>query len=174
MRGPLTHDDVEAVEGHRSPTAHRALADTVLGWADDPHPEDEVSVAELLAEAGWHLDLAGDTDAALAVFDRSLAAGSTRPDVRCSVVAVLLACDRTAEAREVADALRRARPAVPDCAAMAEVWELAGELEQAARWTAIGLARLELSTDEDLDAGEAELLLTTRARVRAAQGLPPD
>lgn len=174
MRGPLSQDDVEAAGGHHSPEGHRALAETVLGWAADPHPDDEVTPAELLVDAGWHLDLAGDTDAALAVFRRALEAGPTVPDARCSMAAVLLASERTAEAREVADELRRAKPPIATCSAMAGVFETAGDLDQAARWTAIGLARLELSTDFDVVDGEAELLLTTRARVRAAQGLPPD
>lgn len=174
VRGPLTHDDVEATEGHRDPAGHRALADTLLGWAAVVHPDDEPTTAELLAGAGWHLDLAGDTEAALAVFRRSQEAGDLVPDVRTSVVAVLLASGRSDEAHAEAEAFRRTRPSVLDCVALAEVWEIEGDLGQAARWTALGLARLELSTDEDLDAGEAELLLTVRARIRANQGLPPD
>ncbi|MEI4273385.1 hypothetical protein TEK04_16815 [Klenkia sp. LSe6-5] len=175
MRPPLTEDDLEATEGHRSPAAHRELADTLLGWATEVHPDDEVSTAEVLAQAGWHLDLAGETDAALAVFRRSLAAdGTVEPDVRCSIVAVLLASDRPDEARAVAEDFRRSRPAPAECAAMAEVFEVGGDLEQAARWTAIGLTRLELTVDDELDDWEAEYLLRTRARVRAAQGLPLD
>lgn len=175
MRPPLTVDDLEATEGHRSPEAHRELADTLLGWAREVHPDDEVSSAEVLAQAGWQLDLAGDTDAALDVFRRALTAeGRVEPDVRCSMVAVLLASDRPDEARAVAEEFRRTRPGPAECAAMAEVFEVAGDLDQAARWTAIGLTRLELTVDDELDDWEAEYLLRTRARVRAAQGLPLD
>ncbi len=176
VREPLTYDDLEATEGHRSPAGHRTLADSLLDWATVVHPDDEPSTAELLAEAGWHLDLAGDTDAAIAVFRRAVEAQGRRavPDPRCSIVAVLLASDRQDEARAAAEEFRRTRPDVTDCTAMAEVFETAGDLTQAARWTAIGLARLELSTDDELDAGEAEQLLVTRARIRTAQGLPPD
>ena len=41
-------------------------------------------------------------------------------------------------------------------------------------WTAIGLTRLELTVDDELDDWEAEYLLRTRARIRYAQGLPLD
>ena len=176
MREPLTYDDLEATEGHRSPDAHRELAEQILGWAEVEHPDDEPSTAELLAEAGWHLDLAGDTDAAVAVFRRAVDVEGRRavPDPRCSIAAVLLASDRRDEAQAVADELRRTRPDVSDCLAMAEVFETAGDLAQASRWTAIGLARIELSTDDELDAGEAEQLLVTRSRIRTAQGLPPE
>lgn len=175
MRPPLTEDDLEATEGHRTPEAHRELAETVLGWAEETHPDDEVSPAEILANAGWHLDLAGDTDAALEVFRRSLAAeGRVEPDVRCSMAAVLLASGRAEEARAVAEEFRRSRPGPAECTAMAEVFETADDLEQAARWTAIGLTRLELTVDDELDDWEAEYLLRARARIRAAQGLPLD
>ncbi|SDP12206.1 hypothetical protein SAMN05660199_03209 [Klenkia soli] len=176
MREPLTYDDLEATEGHRSPDAHRTLAESLLEWASVVHPDDEPSTAELLAEAGWHLDLAGDTDAAIAVFRRAAEAEGRPavPDTRCSIAAVLLASGRPDEARAVADELRRTRPGVTDCTAMAEVFETADDLVQAARWTAIGLARVELATDDELDTGEVEQLLHTRSRIRTAQGLPPD
>ncbi|SCX56558.1 hypothetical protein SAMN03159343_3446 [Klenkia marina] len=175
MRPPLTEDDLDATEGHRTPAAHRELAQTLLGWAEEVHPDDEVSTAALLAQAGWQLDLAGDTDGALDVFRRSQGArGTVEPDVRCSMAAVLLASGRTEEARAVAEKFRRSRPAPAECAAMAEVFETAGDLDQAARWTAIGLTRLELTVDDELDNWEAEYLLRARARIRAAQGLPLD
>lgn len=175
VRRPLTFDDLADTGGHRSPGAHRTLAETLLDWATEVHPDDEPSTAELLAEAGWQLDLAGDTDAALEVFRRAVDAdGTTVPDVRCSMTAVLLAAGRADEARTVADEVRRSGPDVTTCSSMAEVYEVADDLTQAARWTAIGLTRLELTADHELDAGEAEQLLVTRARVRAAQGLPPD
>ncbi len=176
VRAPLTYDDLEGTEGHRSPAAHRDLAETILQWAAEVHPDDEPSPAELLAEAGWHLDLSGDTDGAIAVFRRAVETGGRPPvpDTRCSIVAVLLASDRRDEARTVADEFRRTRPGVTDCTAMAEVFEMADDLSQAARWTAIGLAHLELATDDELDDHQAEQLLVTRARIRAAQGLPPD
>ena len=174
VRPPLTEDDLDATEGHREPEAHRELADTLLGWAGEPHPDDEVSTAALLAQAGWHLDLAGDTEAALDVFRRSQAAGTVEPDVRCSMVAVLLASGRADEARTVAEEFRRTRPGPAECAAMAEVYETADDLDQAARWTAIGLNRLEMTVDDELDDWESEYLLRTRARIRAAQGLPLD
>jgi hypothetical protein len=175
VRAPLTEDDLEAIEGHHSPEAHRELAETVLGWAAEQHPDDEVSPAELLAQAGWHLDLAGDTEAALDAFRRSLAAdGKVEPDVRTSMVAVLLASARVDEARAVAEEFRRSRPGPAECTAMAEVYETADDLDQAARWTAIGLNRLEMTVDDELDDWESEYLLRTRARIRAAQGLPLD
>ena len=176
MREPVTYDDLEATEGHRSPAAHRELAELIQDWAAVVHPDDQPSTTELLAEAGWRLDLAGDTAAAISLFRRAVEVEGRRavPDTRCSIVAVLLASDRPDEARTVADELRRTRPGVADCVAMAEVFEMADDLTQAARWTAIGLARLDLSTDDELDAGEAEQLLITRTRIRTAQGLPPD
>ncbi|MCO7218516.1 hypothetical protein [Klenkia sp. PcliD-1-E] len=174
MRAPLTYEDLVAVGGHRDQAGHRQVADTVLEWATEVHPEDEPTTAELLAEAGWQLDLAGDTDAALEVLRRSRLAGPTTPDVRCSIVAVLLADDRVEEARAEADNIRRSRPAVVDCDAMAQVWETAGDLEQALRWTSIGLNRIDLDADDEIDVEASTDLLQTRARVRTAMGLPPE
>ncbi len=175
MRAALTHDDVEALEGHRSPTEHRLLGERLMTWADQVHPDDEPSTAELLAAAGWHLDLAGDTDGAIALFRRSqAAAGSTVPDVRTSVLAVLLAAGRDDEARVVADELRRSGPGVGDCATVAGVFELAGDLPQAHRWTAIGLNRAGLLADHELAERELAALTSIRSRVRLALGMPLD
>jgi len=174
VRDPLTYDDLIELAAHRDQAGHREAADTVLQWAAEVHPHDEPTTAELLAEAGWQLDLAGDTDAALDVLRRSQLAGPTTPDVRCSIVAVLLAADRVQEARDEADDIRRSRPAVVDCDAMAQVWETAGDLDQALRWSSIGLNRIDLDADDEIDVEASTQLLQTRARIRTAMGLPPE
>ena len=175
MRAPLTHEDVEELEGHRSPDEHRVLAEKLLAWAEEVHPDDEPTTAELLSAAGWQHDLAGDTDGALAVFRRALAAdGVTYPDVRVPMVAVLLAAGRTEEAAGAADELRRSSPGVGDCAMAAEVYELAGDLPQAHRWTAIGMTRAALLADDELDEQELARLTSARSRVRLALGMPTD
>jgi hypothetical protein len=58
---------------------------------------------------------------------------------------------------------------------MAEVFELVGDLQQAHRWVAMGISRLDLVADTDeVEELEVELLFNTRRRVREALGFPPD
>ena len=177
MRNWLDFDDIEQLEASaRTPKAHRQAAATLVEWAREPNRDDEVTPADLLSAAGWHLDQAGDTEAALAHHRQAVAAeGTTTPDARCLLHAALLVAGRTDEAGQVADDLRRSRPRIIDIAAMAETFELVGDLEHAHRWAAMGVNRLELNAAADtLDDYETLALLNVRRRIRQALGFPPD
>jgi hypothetical protein len=177
MRNARTFDDIERLEASaRTPKAHRQAAATLVEWAQEPNQGDEVTPADLLSAAGWHLDQAGDTEAALELHRQAVAAeGTTTPDARCTLHAALLEAGRPDEARRVADDLRRSRPRITDIAAMAETFQLVGDLEQANRWAAMGVNRLEMDaaadTDDDYEIVE---LLNVRRRIRQALGFPPD
>jgi hypothetical protein len=112
VRSGLDYDDIEGLEGAaRTPKAHRRAAATLPAWAEEVHPDDGVSPAELLSAAGWRLEQAGDTQAALDVHRRTVAApGPTILDARCALAAALLTAGHEDEARQVADELRRSRP----------------------------------------------------------------
>jgi tetratricopeptide (TPR) repeat protein len=178
MRGALNFDDIEHLEvSARTPKAHRRAAAMLAEWAAETNRDDEVTPADLLSAAGWHLDQAGDTEAALDLYRRAVAAeGTTTPDARCLLHAALLQAGRLDEARQVADDLRRARPRIIDFAAMAETFELVGDLQQAHRWAAMGVNRLDLTATVDAADDDYEIvtLLDTRRRIREALGFPPD
>ena len=61
MRRPLTPDDVaDLYVRTRTPEQHRAAAERLAAWADEPRPgNSEVSPAALLVSAGEHLTGAG-------------------------------------------------------------------------------------------------------------------
>ena len=177
MRSRLTYDDIERLEaGARGAKAHRRAAGTLATWADERHPDDEVSPADLLSAAAWHLEQAGDTDTALDLYRRAVAAdGTTTPGAPCLLAAALFTASRPEEARQVADDLRRSGPRLVDIAGMAEVFEMTGDLQQAHRWAAMGLTRLDMAAGTELPQDyEVEELLNVRRRVREALGFPPD
>jgi hypothetical protein len=177
VRARLDVDDLERLEASaRTPKAHRDAAAALLTWAEEHRPDDGVSPAELVSAAAWHLDQAGDDDAALLLHRRAVVSeGTTTPDARCTLHAALLDAGRLDEARQVADDLRRSRPRIVDIASMAEVLEVAGDLEQAHRWVAMGVSRLDVTADTDWPEDyEVEVLLDVRRRVRQALGFPPD
>lgn len=178
MRNPLTPDDIERLESFaRTPQAHRKAAAQLATWAEEQHPDDQdVTPAELLSAAGWHLDQAGDSEAAIELYRRAVAVeGTTTPDARCMVHAALLEAGRRDEAHHVAEDLRRSGPHIVDIATMAETFELVGDLAEAHRWAAMGVSRLELDAGTDLvDDFDVTVLLNTRRRIRQALGFPPD
>jgi hypothetical protein len=177
MRDPVTYDDIERLEATAgTPATHRDAAKRLLAWAEERNPRDEASPADLVSAAAWHLDQAGDEEAALDLHRRAVTAeGRTTPDARCMLVAALLDAGRADEAKQVAEDLRRAHPRVVDFAGMAEIFELSGDLKQANRWVAMGMSRLDLITDDDpLEDVDVEVLMNTRRRVRHALGFPPD
>jgi hypothetical protein len=92
VRTWLSYDDVEGLEAAaRTPAAHRQAAAELTAWATEQHPDDEVSPADLLSAAAWHLQQAGDTEPALELYRRAVAAeGTTTPDARCLLSAALL------------------------------------------------------------------------------------
>ncbi len=177
VRHPLTEDDVERLENSaRTPKAHRQAAATLTRWAEERHPDDEASPADLLAAAGWHLAQAGDTEESLALHRRAVTAeGTTTPSARALLHAALLDAGQHEEARQVATDLRRSGPRLVDITHMAETFELHGDLVQAHRWVEMGVSRLELAVDEDEPAEhDVEGLLSTRRRIRRDLGFPPD
>jgi hypothetical protein len=177
MRAPVDFDDLEGWQvSARRPQDHRRAAATLVSWAEQPHPDDEATPADLLSAAAWHLDQAGDSEQGLELHRRAVTAeGTTTPDARCLLAAALFEAGRPGEARQVAEDLRRSRPGIADVAAMAEVFEIAGDLQQAHRWVAMGVNRVELAGEgEPAEDFEVMLLLITRRRVRRALGFPPD
>lgn len=174
MRRRLTTDDIERLEASaRTAKAHRKAAETLTGWAQEPVRDDEVTPADLLVAAAWHLQQAGDGEAALVLYRRAVAAGATTSiDARCLLHAALLGAGLSEEAQQVAEEFRRSRPRVSDITAMAENYEETGNLEQAHRWVVVGANRLDL--DDAADEFEIEYLLTARHRIRRALGFPPD
>jgi tetratricopeptide (TPR) repeat protein len=180
VRGPLNDDDIEQLQaGARSPKAHRKAAAELEAWATESHPDDETTPAALLNAAAWHLQKAGDRDAALAVLRRSVAApGDVVPDKRVYLHSGLLGAGLHEEARELADEVRRLAPSQPDVYAfMAENYELSGDLQQALRWLTLGLRHIDPPAEpDDLEemAWQSVYLLRARRRVRQTIGFPPD
>jgi tetratricopeptide (TPR) repeat protein len=173
----MTFDDIERLEAvARTPPAHRQAAAELSSCAEERSPDDEVSPADLLSAAAWHLEQAGDTEAALGMYRRAVAAdGTTTPDARCLLSATLLAAGQLDEARQVADDLRRSSPRIGDFASMAEVFEMAGDLKEGHRWVAMGINRLDLSSGSEFpEEYEVDVLLNVRRRIRRALGFPPD
>jgi hypothetical protein len=87
VRGPLNRDVVGDVGlAAETPERLRAYAAQLVAWAAERHPRDapDVTPAALLVEAGEVLDLLGDHQDALGLFQRAVAAeGETRLDARC-------------------------------------------------------------------------------------------
>jgi tetratricopeptide (TPR) repeat protein len=177
VRERVTYVDIERLEASATTAAtHREAATRLLGWADERRPDDEATQADLVSAAAWHLDQAGDVEGALDLHRRAVTAeGTTIPDARCMLAAALLDAGRPDEARQVAEELRRSGPRIVDIAGMAEVFELVGDLQQAHRWVAMGMSRLDVVGEADpLEDADVELLFDTRRRVRQALGFPPD
>ena len=180
VRRPLTPDDVEDLYARaRTPEQHRAAAERLTAWADEPRPGDsEVSPAALLVSAGEHLTEAGDVEGAVAAFRRAVALGQhVPPDVRCYLHGALLKAGDVDAARSIAEEMRRERPTDGDVYLfLGENHELVGDLREAHRWLTMG-ARQAFNGVEDGDdqaAVGAAGLLTARLRVRHALGLPLD
>ncbi|NYJ03879.1 tetratricopeptide repeat protein [Petropleomorpha daqingensis] len=176
MRGPVGDDDLEKWESSaQTPEDHRTAAATLLAWADEPHPEDDVPPARLLSSAAWHLETAGDAEDALDLHRRAVEApGEVVPDARCYLHGALLESGRVDEARELANEIRREAPADTDVyLVLGENYALAGDLTQAHRWLTMGAERLE-RTDRPINGIGVFHLLRARRRVRDSLGLPFD
>jgi tetratricopeptide (TPR) repeat protein len=176
VRGPLGPGDLEKLEtSAQTPDEHRAAAATLVTWAEEPLPEDDVAPARLLSSAAWHLETAGDTEQALDLHRRAVEApGEVVPDARCYLHGALLESGRVDEARELADVIRREAPADTDVyLVMGENYALAGDLTQAHRWLTMGAERLE-RTDRPISGIGVFHLLRARRRVRDSLGLPAD
>src|SRR5215212_4572096 len=165
MRKPLSFDDIEAIERQRTPEAHRSAAAEVLSWVEQRQPDDEVSPADLLSSAAWHLGEAGDTEPSLDLYRRAVSAeGMTTPGARCLLHAALLDAGQLDEARKVADEVRRSRPSIADISSMAENFDMKGDLRQAHQWAEMGVNRLELEAPEDVDDDDVDVITLLNVR----------
>lgn len=174
-RGPLTQDDVDDIElSGEGPVDHPASAARWEAMAADPHPQDEVSAADLLVHAGEHWAYADEPERALACFRQAIDDGHpVAPDTRCYLLHGLLGCGLREEAVELASAVRAERPKDPDVYGfMGEAFEAHGDLQSATRWFTTGMFRA--MRDDDVAESAVTMLIWGRQRVREAQGLPPD
>jgi tetratricopeptide (TPR) repeat protein len=175
VRPPLWFDDVESLEASaRTAKQHRTAAERLVGWAEEIHPDDdEVTPAALLCAAAWHLEQAGDRAAGLELYRRALdAPGDNAPDKRVYLHAALMHAGQVDAARALATEVRRSAPADAGVyELMGETYEMAGDLREALRWFAMGLARLDRDIDAD-DDWALEVLERGQARVREALGAP--
>lgn len=129
-RGPLTQQDVDDVEARleqtSEPNSFRAAAADYEAWANEPHPDDEVSVAALLVHAGEALEVTDDVEGALAYFERAVAdGGEVAPDARCYVIGALLGLGRHDEADAATAAFMQSGHATRSCtstSARATIW----------------------------------------------------
>jgi hypothetical protein len=89
VRGPVGDDDLEKWESSaQTPEDHRAAAATLVAWADEPHPDDDVPPARLLSSAAWHLETAGDAEQALDLHRRAVEApGEVSPTLAATCTA---------------------------------------------------------------------------------------
>lgn len=179
MRGPLTRDDLDELYAEaRTPAERRAVAEQLAAWAEEDHPEDDVSPATLLVNAGEHLSTAGDHDTALELFRRAAdARGHVPPDVRCYLHHGLMEVGDVDDARRLADELRRERPADPDVYLfVGEDYEVTDHLEDAHRWLTMAVLQFvrRVQDGDDGAARSAADLMGARRRVRQALALPAD
>lgn len=180
MRDPLTFDQLtELAERASAPEGALAAATTLLAWAEDPHPQDDVSPRELVAMAGNLRGAGGDADGGVELLRRALTTeGEAWADPRGDLHHLLVSAGREEEAAAVAQELRRERPtpaqALRDVALT--LWDR-GRLDEAHRWLTLAASRVlreaeDGSTPPGMDVLPA--LLGDRAELRAELDLPAD
>lgn len=174
MRAPVTREVLQDKGSLASMGAvsHHQVANQLVAWAQHPHDQDEVSVADLWVEAGEQFALADEHTQALDAYQRAVGcAVATSPDARGYVIKALLELGRTGQAQEASDLLRRARPATAvTYHLVGETWEAVGDLNQANQWLTRGV----ILAEHRGDLAAVGLLLIARFRVREALGFPPD
>lgn len=172
MRAPISQDDVDELEFDTGD--HRAVAAGFVAWAEQPHPEDVLSPRELLTRAGEELELADDTEAAIALYRRAVHAdGEALLDPRAHLVSLLLRREEPEEARALDRELRRSRPS--DSATyeyLGEVWAEHGEEQRALAWLERGILRHE--QDSPFSETDLAMLCLSRWQLRDHLGHPPD
>lgn len=180
MRDPLTFDQfTELAERASAPEGALAAAATLLAWAEDPHPEDDVSPRELVAMAGNLRGAGGDADGGVELLRRALLTeGEAWADPRGDLHHLLVAAGRDEEAAAVAQELRRERPTPAQ--ALREValtlWDR-GRLEEAHRWATLAASRVLRESEDGSTPPGADVLpglLADRAEIRAELDLPAD
>lgn len=172
VRSPITPEDAEELE--LSGAGHRQLADRLVAWAEEPHPDDALSPRELLTRAGEQLELADDVDAALELYRRAAAAdGTAVPDPRAHLVTLLLQRGEREEALRWDRDLRRSRPeGGATYEYMGQTWLEVGDERRALGWYTRGILRHEQGPPfEDYDLGA---LCLARWRLRERLGHQPD
>jgi hypothetical protein len=173
-RPPLLEDDLDRrVMGPGRKPDLAATAAWFEDLAGDPHPDDVPSVAELLVVAGEYWSLAGDAVRALDLFRRAVEDGGvTQPDARCHLLGGLLALDRRDEATRLAAEIKAARLPDPEVYAyVGEAYEWHDDLPAATQWFTAGMLR---AMRDGAPQWMVVHLMRGRARVREAQGFPPD
>ncbi|MFP5345571.1 MAG: SEC-C metal-binding domain-containing protein, partial [Actinomycetes bacterium] len=135
-------------------------------------PDDEVTRAELMVEAGQQLALVGDHESALTAYRGAVETGEeVVPDARCFVFSALLTLGHREEAEQLNQELRRARLSQPAAFLfMGEHCEEAGLLDEANRWFTKGVLRW----GREGKTAVGRVLIQSRWRVRKAIGFPPD
>lgn len=177
MREPLTEDDVlDYVDGFdgASPQVQIPAADQLLAWAESPHPDDGITVGQLLTLAGERYQLGGDAETTERIWRRAAAERPTDgPDPRCLLTEHLLGQGRAEEASELDNEVRKSRPDDPFTYLwMGEAWEEHGDARRALGWFNRGLAYVD--RHGGFDERDVEMLCLDRWRVRQAQGMEPD
>ncbi|MEY9988360.1 tetratricopeptide (TPR) repeat protein [Streptomyces sp. V4I8] len=139
---------------------------------------------ELLTEAAEFYSRAGQHERALTLYQQVLDADCRDPHlIQAFRIDTLWNAGRTTEAREAAEALRRQHPANTGAwEIIAEMFEVADHLQDAADWFTAGVTHLlgpaaPLSVDAVRDAADGngiEMLIISRHRVRRRLGQPCD
>lgn len=176
MREPIDLDWLDRFDEELSGAsreAHAEAANTLLTWAQDPHPEDAAWPGDLLLRAAFQRSEAGDTEGALELALRASDAGiSEGADPRAFATELHFLLDRPEEARAVSEDLRRSRPDTAETYwTMASIWEAHQDPKQALAWYNRGIALVE---DTDGPPADLGLLCSGRWRVRQSLGLAPD
>jgi tetratricopeptide (TPR) repeat protein len=146
----------------------------LLAWTDELDPGCEVNRAELLCTLAQFLGFDGEDDRALELYRWAVEDGGfAAPDTRLYLAGALLQAGERAEADALMEAARQHNPTEPTVYAYAgEQFEMLGDLAAASRWYSTGWTRC--AEAEGASPTECTLLLTSRRRVRNAQGLLPD
>lgn len=176
MREPIDMDWLDRYDEHLTGASredHAAAADQLVGWAEEPHPEDDVWRGDLLLRAAFQRSEAGDAEGALALALRASQAGiSEGADPRAFATELHFLLDRPEEARAVSEDLRRSRPDTAETYwTMATIWEAHQDPKQALAWYNRGIALVE---DTDGPPADLGLLCSGRWRIRQSLGLAPD
>lgn len=172
MRAPISEDDVEQLEF--AAADNRAVAEQLIEWAEQPHPDDAISARELFTRAGEQLEYADDGDAAVALYRRAIDTdGAAILDPRSHLITLLLQRGEHEEAEAWDRELRRARPeSSATYEYMSEVWAEHGQLQRALGWVTRGILRHEQGPPfPDVDLA---MLCLTRWQLREPAGHPPD